>query len=184
MRYIYLFIVIFSFSIQAQPLTYGEKPTGFDAVQRPTERPAVLNTALEVRYPDSAMQSQRQGVVIVSAWIDRNGYVTYAEVTRGSGHADLDAEALRAVVAGDFNAAWRDDARSGSRISVPVEFRLARGEDEYDAVKETEQLQQETEELRRARDMLREEQRKLEEEIRKLREEQERSDGKMQGNTN
>jgi TonB family protein len=171
-KFISLLMLISAFATPAPAQTFGEKPADFDGVQQPTERPAVLNTPLEVRYPDSAMQSQRQGMVLVSAWIDRNGYVTYAEVTRGSGHTDLDIEALRAVVEGDFNAARRDGTRCASRVSVPVEFRLSRSEDEYDAVKDSEQLRQEAEELRRARDMLQEEQRQLEEEIRRLKEQQ------------
>lgn len=153
-------------------LHVGEKPLGFDEVQDPTERAAALNTPLDVRYPDSAMKARLQGVAVVAAWIDARGYVTYAEVQRSSGHVLLDEEALRAVADGDFKPAQRDGRLSGSRISVPVEFRLARDEEEYDAVKTPEQLGQEAEELRRARQMLEEEQRKLEEEIQRLKEEQ------------
>jgi TonB family protein len=179
MRFLLLVIFLTSFAA-AQPLTYGEKPTGFDGTQVPTEKPASLNTPLEVRYPDSAMRAQRQGVTLVAAWIDAKGYVKYAEVRKSSGYADLDTEALRAVVDGDFKAAWRENKPCASRISVPVEFRLARTEDEYDAVKTEEQLQQEAEELRKAKHMLEEEQRQLEAEIQKAREEVRRIQEKQQ----
>ncbi|MBE0644144.1 MAG: energy transducer TonB [Bacteroidetes bacterium] len=186
MRITFLFLWLFLFAmamatamvtaVQAQPLSYGEKPVGFDGAQAPTDRAASLNTPLEVRYPDSAMRAQRQGVAVVAAWIDAKGYVIYAEVRRPSGHEDLDAEALRAVVDGDFKPAWRDGKPCASRISVPVEFRLKRSEEEYDAVKTGEQLEQEAEELRRARQMLEEEQRKLEEELRQMKEEKQKKE--------
>jgi TonB family protein len=119
-------------------------------------------------------------VTLVAAWIDAKGYVKYAEVGKSSGHADLDAEALRAVVDGDFKPAWRENKPCASRISVPVEFRLARTEDEYDAVKTEEQLQQEAEELRKAKQMLEEERRQLEAEIQKARDEVRRIQEKQQ----
>ncbi len=176
MRYLLISFLLFTASLQAQSITHGEKPGGFDGVQAPTERAASLNTPLEVRYPDSALRAQRQGAAVVAAWIDEKGYVTYAEVRRSSGHEDLDVEALRAVVDGDFKPAWRDGKPCASRISVPVEFRLKRAEDEYDAVKSGEQLQQEAEELRRTRQMLEDEQRQLEEELRKLKEAQKKKE--------
>jgi len=176
MRYVFLFLFILIVPAQAQPLTHGEKPEGFEGTQAPTERPAKLVTPLEVRYPDSALREQRQGVAIVAAWIDEKGYVVYAELWRASGHADLDAEALRAVVAGDFKPAWRDGKPCASRISAPVEFRLRRDEDDYDAAKTGEQLQQDAEELRRAKKMLEEEQRQLEEELERLKKEQQTKD--------
>lgn len=157
---------------QAQPLTHGVKPAGFDGTQVPTERPAQLVTPLEVRYPESAWREHRHGVAIIAAWIDEKGYVTYAEVPGASGHADLDAEALRAVVDGDFKPALRDGKPCASRISAPVEFRIRRDEEEYDATKTEEQLEQEAEELRRAREMLEKEQRELEEELQRLKAEQ------------
>jgi TonB family protein len=170
MRLLLIFLLLTSL-VSAQPPSTGEKPEGFDGVQMPTERAASLNTPLEVRYPDSAMRAKRQGVAMIAAWIDERGYVTYAEVRKSSGHADLDAEALRAVADGDFKPAWREGAPCASRISVPVEFRLAREEEDYDSVKTEEQLRQEADELRKARQMLEEEQRQLEEEIRRLKEE-------------
>ncbi|MFA6233346.1 MAG: energy transducer TonB [Bacteroidota bacterium] len=175
MRFLFLLLLL-SASLQAQPLTWGEKPDGFEGVQLPTERAASLNEPLEVRYPDSAMRAHRQGVVVVAAWIDAKGYVSYAEVQRGSGHADLDVEALRSVTDGDFKPAWRDGKPCASRISVPVEFRLTREEGDYDAVKTGEQLQQEADELRRAKQMLEQEQHQLEEELRQLKEAQKKKE--------
>lgn len=178
MRLIPLLILLITFLSlsQAQPLSWGDKPGGFNGTQAPTERAASLNSSLDVRYPDSAMRAQRQGVAVVAAWIDAKGYVAYAEVQKGSGHADLDAEALRAVTNGDFKAAWREGKPCASRLSIPVEFRLTRNEEDYDAVKTQEQLQQEADELRRTQQMLEEEQRALEEELRQLKEAQKKKE--------
>ena len=176
-RFLLLFLAS---TAAAQPLTQGEKPAEFDGTQAPTDRAAALNTPLEVRYPDEAMRARRQGVAIVAAWIDAKGYVTYAEVRKSSGHGDLDAEALRAVVEADFKPAWRADKPCASRVSIPVEFRLGREADDYDAVKTEEQLRQEADELRKAKQMLEEEERLLMEELQKAREEARRIQEKQQ----
>lgn len=177
---ILLFLLFLASTAAAQTLTHGTKPVDFDGTQEPTDRAAALNTPLEVRYPDDAMRARRQGVTIVAAWVDAKGYVTYAEVRRSSGHGDLDAEALRAVVEADFKAAWRADKPCASRVSIPVEFRLGREEDEYDAVKTEEQLRQEADELRKAKQMLEEEERLLMEELHKAREEARRIQERQQ----
>ncbi len=159
-------------SMAQEPLSHGTRPSGFDSVQEPTERPAALLDGLEVTYPESAHKQRLEGVSIIAAWIDRQGYVPYAEVHESSGHRFLDSIALRAVVRGDFRAAQRNGRTVGSRVTIPVEFRLQRDEDQYDAVKSEEQLRQEAEELRRARQMIEEERIRLEEEIRRLKQRQ------------
>jgi len=157
---------------QHSPLSHGVKPQGFDSPQTPTDVPAALLEPLETHYPTKAVEQRIEGVVMIAAWIDDKGYVLYAEVTTSSGHEVLDEAALASVVDGYFRAAKRNGHPVASRVSIPVEFRLHRDEDEYDAVKSPEQLMQERDELRRAREMLEEEQRKLEEEIRLLKEQQ------------
>lgn len=172
--WILTFLLIFAPALAAQqaPLSNGTKPADFDGVQVPTDDPAVLLQPLELIYPDRAVSLKLEGVSLVSAWIDAKGYVVYAVVTEGSGHGMLDSAALNAVVGGDFKAAKRNGKNVASRVTVPVEFRLRRMQDEYDAGKTPEELQKEKEELRRAKEMLEAEQRKLEEELRLLREQQ------------
>jgi TonB family protein len=171
--FVILFLLAPALSAQQAPLSYGNKPAGFDGMQQPTEQAAVLLQPLELRYPDAAASRSLEGIAIVAAWIDDKGYVVYAEVSKGSGFGMLDSAALDAVVAGDFKAAKRGGSPVPSRVSIPVEFRLRRESDEYDSAKSAEQLEKEREELLRAKEMLEAEQRQLEEELRRLREQQE-----------
>lgn len=159
---------------------HGTRPADFDRPQEPTEQPAALIEPLEVFYPDTAMKAGWEGVCVVAAWIDRGGDVAYAEVARSSGRSMLDSVALDAVLRGYFKAAQRKGRPAGSRLSIPVEFRLRRDENQYDAVKSGEQLEQEAGELRRAREMLEEERRKLQEEIQRLKEQQKRDSTQQQ----
>ncbi len=153
---------------------FGDRPRGFDAAQAPTDEAAALLDPLEVAYPDSAMRSGMEGVALIAAWVDARGYVVYGELRESSGHAMLDSVALRAVRRGNFKAARRAGENVASRVSIPVEFRLRRDEENYDAAKSEEALQQEAEELRRAKQMLEEERLRLEEELRRLKEEREK----------
>jgi protein TonB len=45
-------------------------------------------------YPSAARAQNEQGVVLISVTIDRDGHVLARRVVQGSGHADLDADAL------------------------------------------------------------------------------------------
>ncbi|MCB2203644.1 energy transducer TonB [bacterium] len=150
---------------------FGTRPAEFDQPQAPTEEAVRLLEPLEVEYPDWAMRQRIEGVSIVAVWIDAKGAPAYGELRESSGHAVLDSIALRAVRRGIYKAARREGTNVASRVSIPVEFRLRRDEDHYDATKSGEQLEQESEELRRARDMLHEEQQRLEAERKSLEEE-------------
>jgi TonB family protein len=153
---------------------FGERPGGFDAAQAPTDEAAALVDPLEVEYPDSALRSGMEGVALIAVWIDERGYAVYGELRESSGHAVLDSIALRAVRRGNFKAARREGKNVASRVSIPVEFRLRRAEEEYDAAKSGEELQEEAEELRRAKQMLEEERLRLEEELRRLKKERDK----------
>jgi len=167
-----LFVVfLLTVSVSAQDvLRHGTRPLDFDQTQEPTELAAELLEALDIAYPDTAVRRGWEGVSIIAAWIDRHGDVAYAELAQSSGYGMLDSAALQAVLRGYFKAAQRGGRPVGSRLSIPVEFRLRRDENAYDAVKSGEQLEQEADEIRRAKEMLEEEQRRVEEEIRRLRE--------------
>jgi TonB family protein len=164
-------------TVEAQPReapSHGEKPPGFDGRQPPTDQAVEFLQPLELHYPEAALDAGLQGITHVNAWIDAMGYVSYATVITSSGYAILDSAALKAVVNGYFSPARRDGAAVASRVSIPVEFRLHREEDDYDAVKSSEELLREKQELQRAKEMLEEETRALEEELRRLREQQEK----------
>ncbi len=169
-----LVLLLCTLPVHAQETTsrFGTRPVDFDDVQHPTDQPAELVEPLEVQYPDSALRRGWEGVAVVAAWIDRRGDVVYGELRESSGHPPLDNIALNAVRRGYFKSARRDGLNVGSRVTIPVEFRLRRAEENYDAGKSEEQLQQEAGELRRAREMLEEERLRLEEELRLLKEQQ------------
>lgn len=176
MRFMFLILLFLlgpSLWAQNNPMpAYGTRPVDFDAVQTSTDSPAALLQPLELDYPETAVKARLEGVVLVAGWIDAKGYVRYAEVVEGSGFAMLDSAALKAAVDGNFRPAQRGGKPVASRVNMPVEFRLRRMEEDFDAAKTPEQLQQEKGELRRAKEMLEAEQRKLEEELRLLREQQ------------
>jgi len=179
---ILLFLFLLILPCRAQDVLHrGTRPADFDRPQPPTGKPAELLEPLDVAYPDTAMRRGWEGVSVVAAWVDRRGAVTYAEVSGSSGFTPLDSIALEAVLQGYFKAAQRNGRPVGTRVSIPVEFRLRRDEDEYDAIKSSEQLQQEAQELRRAREMYEEEQRRIEEEIRQLKERLKRDTTDVQG---
>ncbi|MGE4528663.1 MAG: energy transducer TonB [Rhodospirillaceae bacterium] len=79
------------------------------------------------RYPRSAQWNRRQGTVIVAFAIDREGRVLTKRLSRSSGFADLDAEALELL-----NRAQPlpppPERIAGDRIElvVPVQFYLKR----------------------------------------------------------
>ena len=103
-----------------------------DAVPPPTARPAerpreleggALAAAMaaltrEEFYPREAIERGLQGRVVLLLTLDPEGRVTGVEVASGSGHAVLDAAALRAATRIAFLPGGRRQAL------LPVEFRL------------------------------------------------------------
>lgn len=78
-----------------------------------------------LRYPDEAVSEGIQGKVLVSFVVEKTGKVTNVEVVEGADPL-LDAEALRVVsVSPDWIPAKLKGKTVRSRITVPVEFRLA-----------------------------------------------------------
>jgi TonB family protein len=77
-----------------------------------------------LRYPESALNSGIQGVVIVEFIVETDGSVTNVEVVRGNDDA-LEDEALRVVSA---SPKWKPGKLSSQKVrvkySLPVEFKL------------------------------------------------------------
>jgi TonB family protein len=153
---------------EAQKLSFGEKPLQFEGIQAPTHKSAKMLDDLEVRYPDSAIRTGMQGIATVAAFIDEKGYVIYGEVERSSGHELLDKAALEAVEHGNFKAAWRDNHPVGSRVTIPVEFRLPDADD-FSVDKDAGALHDDVQQLKKSKKYIEDEQRKLEMEIQRLR---------------
>lgn len=80
-----------------------------------------------VKYPQEAVDKGIQGTVTVSFVVEKSGEVTGVRVEKGV-HPLLDAEAVKVV---SVSPRWKPGKISGEkvrvRISVPVEFRLAKG---------------------------------------------------------
>lgn len=82
-----------------------------------------------LKYPQEAVDKGIQGTVTVSFIVEKSGEVTGVRVEKGV-HPLLDAEAVKVV---SVSPKWKPGKISGERvrvrISVPVEFRLAKGKE-------------------------------------------------------
>ncbi len=164
-------LTLYVSGLQAQKLSFGERPPNFDGVQAPTHKSAALLEPLDVVYPDSAVDARMQGIALVATYIDEKGIVSYGEVEKSSGYPLLDRAALDAVRQGNFKAAWRDNHPVGSRISIPVEFRLPDSED-WNVDKSEGELKEDVEHLRQSKKNIQDEAAKLEEELKRLKAQQ------------
>lgn len=80
-----------------------------------------------LKYPQEAVDNGIQGVVNVSFIVEKNGEVTNVRVEKGV-HPLLDDEAVKVVsVSPKWKAGIRGGAKIRTKITVPVEFRLAKG---------------------------------------------------------
>ena len=110
----------------------GQAPSG-PATRRPPRRlsppragnyrgQVIAHLAHFKRYPEGARARQAEGVPVVAFTLDGSGRVTGAGLSRSSGHADIDAEALAMVRrAVPFPA---PPAGAGRSFSASIGFRL------------------------------------------------------------
>lgn len=75
-------------------------------------------------YPVSARKRGHEGTVVLRVEVLETGSVGRVFVARSSGHAELDASALRTVKRWRFSPARRGSEVVRSWVTVPVEFRL------------------------------------------------------------
>ena len=112
-------------------LTYDETPSGdvFDVVEEMPQFPGGAPKLMEylsqnIRYPKEAMEADKQGRVIVSFVVDKDGLIRDARVVK-SVDPLLDAEGLR-VISSMPN--WTPGKQSGKAVNVkytvPITFRL------------------------------------------------------------
>jgi protein TonB len=85
--------------------------------------PRVQENPLPV-YPAQAIVDRVEGTVMLRIRVATDGSVDRVEVLAGSGHAALDAEALRAVGRWRFAPATRGGEPVAAWIRLPVRFRL------------------------------------------------------------
>lgn len=74
-------------------------------------------------YPALARQRGRESTVVVEAWVDEQGEVSFSSVAR-SGGADFDASARRAVEGSAFRPARLDGRDVASRVALRIHFQL------------------------------------------------------------
>jgi len=89
----------------------------------PYQPPAYLQTP-KPDYPKLAKKRRWEGTVLLKVFIDERGKVDRAEIDRSSGHAVLDAAALRQVRDWRFRPARRGGIAIGSEALVPIDFIL------------------------------------------------------------
>lgn len=77
-----------------------------------------------LRYPENAWQARVEGRVIIQLTIDKEGFVTDAEVIRGAGHG-LDEEALRVGRSARFTPGAIDGEPTETKLSLPITFKLS-----------------------------------------------------------
>ena len=112
-------------------LTYDETPSSdvFDVVEEMPQFPGGAPKLMEylsqnIRYPKEAMEANKQGRVIVTFVIGKDGSISDARVAKSVDEA-LDAEALR-VISSMPN--WTPGKQNGKAVNVkytvPITFRL------------------------------------------------------------
>lgn len=79
-----------------------------------------------LRYPASAKAEGRQGRVVLQMVIDEEGDLEMIRVAQSAG-ADLDAEAIRVVLASRWTPGEQRGVPVKVKMSLPVTFKLSRG---------------------------------------------------------
>lgn len=77
------------------------------------------------RYPEISRRRGEEGVVVLTAHVDRAGKPSQIELFRSSGHRDLDASALASVKRWVFEPAHVGPLVVESTVQIPVRFRLS-----------------------------------------------------------
>lgn len=106
------------------------KETVYTEVDQKPEFPGGVSALQEylrnnIRYPKSSLDKKSQGRAIVGFVVNIDGSVTDAEIMRGSGDLDLDAEAVRVVLQ---MPNWYPAKHRGEQVCcyyvLPIVFRL------------------------------------------------------------
>lgn len=88
-----------------------------------TTAPSIVHAPIQ--YPASAVATREEGVVLVAAEVDASGRVADASIDASSGHADLDAAALRSISLWTFHPAMKEGMPVAERVRLPIDFRLS-----------------------------------------------------------
>ncbi|MGI5867971.1 MAG: energy transducer TonB [Kiritimatiellia bacterium] len=89
------------------------------------DAPPAPHRPIKPEYPLEAKQEQWEGDVTCSALVSKRGRVLEASVVQSSGHAILDAAALKAVRAARFSPALKRGRPVELRVRLTIAFRLS-----------------------------------------------------------
>ena len=91
-------------------------------VAAPTEPKPV--SSVQPAYPEACRKAGVEGKVMVTVVVGEKGDVMSAQVSEGSGNAELDSAALAAVRQWKFEPGTREGKPVEAKVNVPVQFRL------------------------------------------------------------
>jgi TonB family protein len=119
----------------AGPVVASERATDPD-VSTPTI-PVIPFLAIEIRpqpvsvpdaeYPLAARKAHKEGLVVVEALVDLDGWVSYARILRPSGSGLLDQAAMAAIREAKFQPANSRDGPMQKWVTMPYRFVLTSG---------------------------------------------------------
>ncbi len=90
--------------------------------ERPVEQPRILYGEEPIDYPLELYDAAVEGEAVLRVRVDDRGRVDSVEVTESSGHEELDASAVKGLLATRFTPARRGAARVRAWVIVPVRF--------------------------------------------------------------
>lgn len=96
-------------------IVYDQPPSpvgGFTAIQK------------NIIYPKIAQEAGVEGMVVIRAFIDKNGDVTECSVLKGMPNTGLEEAAIAAIKKTRFIPAQQRDRNVGVYIAIPVIFKL------------------------------------------------------------
>lgn len=120
-------------AVQAAPDVVADAPTATtgtgDGTGSPTGESRVLayDDALKLAYPRAAIRRKAHGTVLLHVLVGTDGIAQRIELSRSSGHRDLDDAAREAVRKARFRPVLEDGVAVPAWGLVPIEFTLARG---------------------------------------------------------
>lgn len=115
-----------SFASEATATRTARKPSGKSGSARAgqADAPPRYASCPPPAYPAQARKEHLSGTVVLRAEIDDRGRPLTVALHQTSGHAILDAAALRTVRAWRFDPARRDGSPVSARLEIPIRFAL------------------------------------------------------------
>ena len=116
---IFMLLILFTFTAFTGAQTEVKK--NVDII--PTPVGGIYAIAKNVKYPESAKKAKIEGVVMLSAVIDKNGNPENIKVIKSVGHG-CDEAAIYAVKETKFKPGILDGKPVATQITIPIKFKL------------------------------------------------------------